>query len=268
MSHINQLERTRKRARSVLSFGGRQFSEHPFLESTENSQKMTSIKNGVAQTQSNKPLGMTLRTKVLLAIVGAATGAFVSHLLGVDWIAICCGDWNQDRYLQRLPYTHDQELLNGKRRPDEKPYWTDRPAQLQGKFFRKTIVMIPKTDTSPWATWEVPRGYGYFVARLALHDPTDPLCATQGSVRFIVQLDEQPPESIRVDRNSGPVPLSLSLSDSEKLTLKTDASGDGNTCDEALWIDARFTKTESDNESGTGPIALLSFRGNSFARRS
>lgn len=179
---------------------------------------------------------------VAATVITTLTMSAMSLIGGRDWLGMV--GLKGEVHLKKLPYDFDPEKIRGEKAPHQNPYWTEgRPALVDGEYRDHAVAMHPETNLTGWAKWKVPPRYRYFSTGVVLHDDGHE-CNGQGSVRFIVKLDDEVVERVIIRRDNPILGISRELNGARELTLETDDAGDNIVCDGALWLNARFTKTE------------------------
>ncbi len=88
-------------------------------------------------------------------------------------------------------------------------------------------------------TYLIEGRYGRFDAQLAVDDAA----AGQGSVRFRVFLDGDPEFTSPTLRGGDPpLPISIDVSNANRIDLVVDFADRADQCDHADWLDARFVR--------------------------
>ena len=120
------------------------------------------------------------------------------------------------------------------------PYSVDRnlsgaPLRAGGRTYLKGIAM----HSASRLTYLTDRRYARFDALLAVDDTA----AGQGSVRFRVFVDGNPKFTSDTLRGGDPpVPISIDISDADRIDLVVDFADRADQWDHADWLDARFVR--------------------------
>ncbi len=115
---------------------------------------------------------------------------------------------------------------------------SDRPIQLGDRFYLCGLG----THAPAELTYAIPDGYDTFEAAVGVDRGTQ----GRGSVVVSVEVDGRCVfESPTLTGNSPPMPVRVSVSGGERLTLRAAATGDGNRFDHVDWALARFDRAAS-----------------------